>query len=68
MILDLRRPGLVYWRLDEITYTAANKKKVSFSEVNATRSNISFAEYDQYATLRLKTETTLRNANSPGGY
>lgn len=68
LILHLRRPGLVYWRLDEITYTAANKKKVSFSEVNATRSNISFAEYDQYATLRVKTETTLRSANSPGGY
>ncbi len=35
-------------------YTAAEAKKTTFAETSLTRSDISFAEGDQYAILRLK--------------
>lgn len=45
-------------RMGEITYTAAQAKKTSFSSIKATRSDISFAEDDEYAVLRLKRSKT----------
>ncbi len=47
-------------RMGELTYTAAEAKKVMFAEIGLTRSDISFAEGDQYAILcfkRSKTDT-----------
>ncbi len=37
-----------------LTFTAAETKKATFAETGLTRSDISFAEGDQYAILRLK--------------
>ncbi len=48
--------GLI--RMGELTYTAAAVKKATFSETGLTRSDISFAEGDQYAILRLKQSKT----------
>lgn len=45
-------------RLGEITYTGTELKKASFSQTKVTRSDISFAEEDQYAVLRLKRSKT----------
>lgn len=47
-----------FMRLGEITYTAAEAKKPTFAETKLTRSDISFAEGDQYAILRLKRSKT----------
>ncbi len=48
-----------FLRLGEITYTASElKKKSTFVETHATRSDISFIEEDQYAVLRLKRSRT----------
>ncbi len=41
-------------RMGELTYTAAEAKKATFAETGLTRSDISFAEGDQYAILCLK--------------
>lgn len=43
-----------FMRLGELIYTAADAKKATFAETGLTRSDISFAEGDQYAILRLK--------------
>ena len=43
-----------FMRMGELTYTAAEAKKATFAETGLTRSDISFAEGDQYAILRLK--------------
>lgn len=44
-----------FLRLGEITYTASElKKKSTFMEIYATRSDILFTEGDQYAMLRHK--------------
>ena len=45
-------------RMGELTYTAAEAKKATFAETGLTRSDISFAEGDQYAILRLKRSKT----------
>ena len=47
-----------FMRLGEITYTIAEAKKASFKDTKLTRSDISFAEGDQYAILRLKRSKT----------
>ncbi len=48
-----------FLRLGEITYMASElKKKSTFVETHATRSDILFAEGDQYAMLRLKQSKT----------
>jgi hypothetical protein len=48
-----------FLRLDEITYTTSDlKKKAAFIAIKTTRSDISFAENDQYAILRLKRSKT----------
>lgn len=41
-------------RLDEITYLTADRKKNNFHLIKSTRKDVSFAENDQYAILRLK--------------
>ncbi len=38
----------------ELTYIAAEPMKATFAETGLTRSDISFAEVDQYAILQLK--------------
>ena len=50
-----------FLRLGEITYTVADRKKTSFQRLKPTRGDISFAENDQYATLRLKRSKTDTN-------
>ena len=45
-------------RMGELTYTAAEAKKAKFAETSLTRSDISFAESDPYAILRLKQSKT----------
>lgn len=45
-------------RMGELTYTAAEAKKATFAETGLIRSDISFAEGDQYAILRLKRSKT----------
>ncbi len=45
-------------RMEEFTYKAAEAKKATFAETGLTRSDISFAEGDQYAILRLKRSKT----------
>ncbi len=45
-------------RMGELTYTAAEAKKATFAETGITRSDISFAEGDKYAILRLKQSKT----------
>ncbi len=47
-----------FLRLGKITYTAAERKKSTFVETHATKSDISFAEGDQYTVLRLKQSKT----------
>lgn len=47
-----------FMRMGELTYTAAAAKKATFAETSLTRSDISFAEGDQYAILRLKLSKT----------
>ncbi len=45
-------------RMGELTYTAAEAKKTTFAETGLTSSDISFAERDLYAILRLKRSKT----------
>ena len=47
-----------FMRMRELTYTAAEAKKATFAETSLTRLDISFAERDQYAILRLKRSKT----------
>lgn len=47
-----------FLRLGEITYTHAELNKPTFASTRVTRSDISFAENDLYATLRLKRSKT----------
>ncbi len=47
-----------FMRMRELRYTAAEAKKATFAETGLTRSDISFAEGDQYAILRLKRSKT----------
>lgn len=49
---------LEFLRLGEITYTGTELKKASFSKTRVTRSDLSFAEGNQYAVLRLKQSKT----------
>ncbi len=44
--------------LGEITYTSTDLKKASFSRTRVTRSDVSFAEGNQYEVLRLKQSKT----------
>lgn len=50
-----------FMRLGEITYTVAEKTHPSFKDLHLTRSDITFSENDQYATLRLKRSKTDTN-------
>lgn len=43
-----------FLRLGEITSTSAEQSRSTFTDTGVTRSDISFAEIDQYAILRLK--------------
>ena len=43
-----------FMRMGELTYIVADARNVMFAEKGLTRSDISFAEGDQYAILRLK--------------
>ena len=45
-------------RMGKLTYTATEAKKVTFMKTGFTRSDISFAERDQYAVLQLKQSKT----------
>lgn len=45
-------------RMRELTYSASELKKETFKDTKLTRSDISFAEGDQYAILRLKRSKT----------
>ncbi len=45
-------------KMGELTYTAAEAKKATFAETGLMRSDISFAEGDPYAILRLKQSKT----------
>lgn len=47
-----------FLRLSEITYTSAELRKATFVDTHATKSDIYFAEDDQYAVLRLKRSKT----------
>lgn len=47
-----------FMRIGELTYTAADAKKATFSKTGLTRSEISFAESDQYAILCIKRSKT----------
>lgn len=47
-----------FLRLGEITYTSAELKKANFVDTHATRSDVSFAEGNQHAVLRLKRSKT----------
>ena len=47
-----------FLRLGEITYSPADLKKSSFINLKVTRSDVRFAENDQYAVLRLKRSKT----------
>lgn len=44
--------------MEELTYKAAEAKKVTFAQTGLTRSDISFAKKDQYAILYLKRSKT----------
>ncbi len=44
--------------IGELTYIAAEAKKATFAQTSLTRSDISFAEGDQYVILRLKQSKT----------
>ena len=60
--LNVNRAFKVAWasfmRMGELTSTAAEAKKTTFTETGLTRSDISFAEGNQYAILRLKRSKT----------
>jgi hypothetical protein len=43
-----------FLRLEEIIYIVVETKKLSFARIKITRRNVSFVEFDQYATIRLK--------------
>ncbi len=45
-------------RMGKLIYMAAEAKKATFAETSLTRSDISFAEGDQYAILYLKRSKT----------
>ncbi len=45
-------------RMGELTYMATEAKKATFVETGLTRSDISFAEGDQYLILHLKRSKT----------
>lgn len=47
-----------FMRIGELTYTAAEVKKDTFTETDLTRSDISFSENDQYAILYMKQSKT----------
>lgn len=47
-----------FMQIGELTYMATELKKDSFKDTKLTRPDISFAEGDQYATLRLKQSKT----------
>ncbi len=47
-------PWAGFLRLGEIKYTSTDLKKASFSRTRVTRSDVSLAEGNQYAVLRLK--------------
>ncbi len=47
-----------FMRIGELIYTTAEAKKATFAETSLTKSDISFAESDQYAILRLKRSQT----------
>ncbi len=47
-----------FMKMRELTYQAAEAKTATFAETGLTRSDISFAEGDQYAILRLKQRKT----------
>lgn len=42
-----------FMRLGEITYMEPEKQANSFKDLHLTRSDITFSENDQYATLRI---------------
>lgn len=50
-----------FMRIGELIYTAAEAKKATFAETGLTRSDIFFAEGNQYATLRLSKVKPTRN-------
>lgn len=60
--LNIDTAFMVAWagflRLGEITYTSTELKKASFTRTQVTRSDVSFAEGNQYAVLRLKQSKT----------
>ncbi len=60
--LNVNKAFKVAWagfmRMGELTDTAAGAEKATFAETGLTRSDISFAEGDQYAFLRLKRSKT----------
>ena len=47
-----------FMRIGELIYTTAEAKKATFAETGLTKSDISFAESDQYAILHLKRSQT----------
>lgn len=47
-----------FLQLGKITYTGTELKKASFSKTKVTRLDVSFAEGNQYAVLRLKESKT----------
>ncbi len=47
-----------FMKMGELIYTAAKAKKATFAKTGLTRLDISFAEGDQYAILRLKRSKT----------
>ena len=55
-VFKIARAGFL--RLGEITYSPADLKKSSFINLKVTRSDVRFAENDQYAVLRLKRSKT----------
>ncbi len=60
--VDVNKEFKVAWagfmRVEKCTYTAAEAKKATFAETGLTRSDIFFAESDQYAILRPKRSKT----------
>ncbi len=60
MAFKVARAGFL--RLGEITYTITDLKKASFSRTRVTRSDVSFAEGNQYEVLRQKqSKTDIKN-------
>lgn len=60
--LNIDTAFMVAWAgfllLGEITYTSTELKKASFARTQVTRSDVSFAEGNQYTVLRLKQSKT----------